>query len=248
MKILITSGGTREYIDDVRVLTNLSSGRLGAVIADEAVKLGHDVVYLHGVGAVMPGAAYNSAIRTIHHPTDKEGREAGDFFSVGVKDTAALMEKMAEWVPRAQAVIHAMAVSDFTFDRENPVKLKSNDAEGFIEYMRANIQRTPKVIQKIKDWNPDVYLVGFKFEVGLAHEELAKIAEKAMEANRADAVLANDKAEMVREGEHIGWLYTRSVDGCWESRYDGKKEIARGILGAVEEWWNDQGGTTGNLG
>jgi len=47
MKILITSGGTREYIDDVRVLTNLSSGRLGAVIADEAVKLGHDVEQRH---------------------------------------------------------------------------------------------------------------------------------------------------------------------------------------------------------
>jgi len=46
MKILITSGGTREYIDDVRVFTNISSGKLGTINANKFKNDGHEVHYI----------------------------------------------------------------------------------------------------------------------------------------------------------------------------------------------------------
>lgn len=57
-RILITSGPTRQYLDPVRYLTNASSGRMGAALADAAVKQGHDVVIISGpVSADYPSAA-----------------------------------------------------------------------------------------------------------------------------------------------------------------------------------------------
>lgn len=47
-RILITSGPTRQYLDPVRYLTNASSGRMGAALAQAALDLGHDVVIVSG--------------------------------------------------------------------------------------------------------------------------------------------------------------------------------------------------------
>ena len=47
-RILITSGPTRQYLDPVRYLTNASSGRMGAGLAEAALDFGHEVVVLSG--------------------------------------------------------------------------------------------------------------------------------------------------------------------------------------------------------
>jgi phosphopantothenoylcysteine decarboxylase/phosphopantothenate--cysteine ligase len=47
-RILITSGPTRQFIDPVRYLTNASSGRMGAALAEAALELGHEVVVVSG--------------------------------------------------------------------------------------------------------------------------------------------------------------------------------------------------------
>jgi phosphopantothenoylcysteine decarboxylase/phosphopantothenate--cysteine ligase len=48
MRILITAGPTREYLDDVRYLSNASSGRMGYALATAALDAGHDVVLVSG--------------------------------------------------------------------------------------------------------------------------------------------------------------------------------------------------------
>ena len=47
-RILITSGPTRQYLDPVRYLTNASSGRMGAALAEAALAAGHEVVVVSG--------------------------------------------------------------------------------------------------------------------------------------------------------------------------------------------------------
>ena len=219
MRVLITSGGTTEYIDDVRVLTNISTGKLGAEIANKFLAGGHDVVYIHGRNAHLPSSFWFS-----DRVTTLDWEE--------VKDTKELMEKMEEWVPDCNVVIHAMAVSDFTFNRENPVKLKSNDADGFMDYMRANIEKTPKVISYIKKWNPKAYLVGFKFEVGASYRELVNLGYESIDKNGCDMVVTNDKEEMIRENCHIAHIVTN--EGVTTSME--KEGIAIEILRQVEEW------------
>lgn len=48
MKILITAGPTREYIDDVRFLSNASSGRMGYSLVTAAIAAGHEVILVTG--------------------------------------------------------------------------------------------------------------------------------------------------------------------------------------------------------
>ena len=45
-RILITAGGTREYIDPVRFISNASSGRMGYALAEAALARGHEVTLI----------------------------------------------------------------------------------------------------------------------------------------------------------------------------------------------------------
>jgi len=104
--------------------------------------------------------------------------------------------------------------------------------EDFDEQHRQSIVKTPKVIQKIKEINPDCVLFGFKFEVGKTHDELLEIAKESMIKSNSDYVLANDKAEMDREGDHIGYLIDREGN---VQRFKSKVKIAIGIADVVEK-------------
>jgi len=217
LNVVITSGGTQEYIDDVRVLSNISSGKLGSEIAGQFIKGGHNVTYVAPKNAVMPRSSHT-----------------GQYAYRPIKDTKSVMEVMEELVPKSDVVVQAMAVSDFTFDLEGAVKLSSGDPEAFIEHMRKTISKTPKVISNFRAWNPQAILVGFKFTVGKRKDELIEIALKLMKDNGLNMVLANDKSEMKRSGARIGTLITEiGMDEPWIDRLRSKEDIARGIYDNV---------------
>jgi len=212
LNVVITSGGTREYIDDVRVLSNISSGRLGAKIANVFIDHGHHVTYVAPKNAIHPNTSDDSLADIIH-----------------VTDTKSVMEKMQDLVPSAHVVIQAMAVSDFTFELEGSVKLSSGDPEAFIEHMRKTIVKTPKIISHFRSWNPKAILVGFKFTVGKSKDELIEIGKKLMHDNELDMVLANDKVQMQTRGDHVGILLMHD----WDARLNNKTEIATSIYDNV---------------
>jgi len=196
-KVLITSGGIREKIDEVRVLTNISTGKLGASIAEHFLDdLEWEVIYVHGKGSVLP-------LETMFH----KGQVLKTY---EVSDTNSLLNTMKELVPNVDLVIHCMAVSDFTFKPLNS-KLKSSSPEDFIESLRERIVKTPKILSMIKDWNPDCKIVSFKFEVAIPHEELIKIAMKSGIDNSCDVVIANDKDEMKKAGSHVAYAVDPKV-------------------------------------
>ena len=57
-RILLTAGPTRAYVDDVRYLTNASSGRMAAALAAAALSRGHEVTIVSGpVQVTYPRAA-----------------------------------------------------------------------------------------------------------------------------------------------------------------------------------------------
>jgi len=199
MKILITAGGTREYIDDIRVLTNISSGKLGAKIATKFMEEKHTVYYLHSIGSAMPTTVVK--IKSLNNIEIHD-----DFIDVPIKGVDHLMKEMKRLIPQVDIVIHSMAVSDFGFDKKENVKLKSNDPQAFIDYMRDTIKVNPKILSNIKEWDPNVVLVSFKFEVGKSLRELIDIAYKSLEDNNCDYVVANDKQEMVKEKKHIAYI------------------------------------------
>jgi phosphopantothenoylcysteine synthetase/decarboxylase len=223
--IMVTSGGTREYIDDVRVVTNISTGALGAKIAEELYRRGAKVHYIHGQNARMPDLEY--------------GISEGTFNSYPIKTCADLYDGMHALIPAfgMDAVIHSAAVSDFTFNRDGEVKLSSEDEEGFIEYMRKTITRNPKIIQEIKGWRPETILIGFKFTVGKTYKELIGIAHASGKKSNCDAVFANDKSMITATRDHIGYLVNISNKINFDTPLEvkGKEHIAAAISEYLEE-------------
>lgn len=88
-----------------------------------------------------------------------------------------------------------------------------------------SLVKTPKIIAKIKQWDPSTCLVGFKLLKGVSEEELIRVASELAEANGCAMVLAND-AEKIGPGRHFGLLIR---DGGVIGRYETKQEIAAGI-------------------
>ena len=58
MKVLITAGPTREKIDDVRYISNYSSGKMGYALADIAFELNYDVTLISGLVNISPKHQY----------------------------------------------------------------------------------------------------------------------------------------------------------------------------------------------
>jgi phosphopantothenoylcysteine decarboxylase/phosphopantothenate--cysteine ligase len=65
MRLLVTAGPTREYLDDVRYLTNASSGRMGYAVAEAARSSGWEVVLISGpVELAAPAGCEFVAVET----------------------------------------------------------------------------------------------------------------------------------------------------------------------------------------
>lgn len=92
-----------------------------------------------------------------------------------------------------------------------------------------SLVKTPKLIGLIKQWNPSVFLVGFKLLKGVSEEELVRVAASLAAENRCDLVLANDLTTITGNG-HRGLLV---CGGAVAGRFETKQEIAAGIAAYV---------------
>lgn len=95
MKILITSGGTTEKIDDVRGITNHSTGYLGKEIAELFLAKGHQVTLV--------------TVKTAVKPEPKENLKITEITNVD-----SLLKSMEPLVKEHDVLIHSMAISDYT--------------------------------------------------------------------------------------------------------------------------------------
>lgn len=226
---MVTSGGTKEYIDDVRVLTNISTGKLGQMIAQEFIKDSSDMLFQEITEtSSMKIVAATPKYKIYYVCPQGAAVPSGNFGSlefIKITDVNSLKTAMEKLVPEMDVVIHSMAVSDFGFKSCN-TKLKSSDPQAFIDSLRDRITMNPKILPMIKQWNPNCILIGFKFEVGSTHEERQILAKKQIDTCGCDAVLTNDKKEMQEKSTHVARMYF--PDNTWTDA-DGKEEIAKMI-------------------
>lgn len=235
MRMLITSGGTRVPIDDVRSVANTSTGAFGAAIVRAALQAGHEVAHLRARDSVDP------AVSSINHLLDEEQQH---------RQLASSSQSWREWRSRYKAhsfvtaieygrqlelllhaehfdiAILAAAVSDF-FAEGQPGKLSSDSGD-----LVLRLKRLPKYIAKVKDWAPSVYLVGFKLLVDASELDLIAAAQAANFATRADATVANDLATL-KAGAHAIHLVRR--DGHEETFTRADDPAAR-LIERVAAW------------
>lgn len=174
MRILITSGGTREPIDDVRYVGNVATGSTGAGLAAEAVRRFHTVFLLSGVGSISP---------------PQWALDTGLLVQRTFTSTKSLLAMADEiCVTGIDAVVASAAVADYTPER-HPGKLSSAATELVVRMVP-----TPKVIDHIRQLVPEATLVAFKLETAVSNEELLARARRTMARAGADYIVANDLA------------------------------------------------------
>lgn len=209
----MTSGSTRGLIDRVRYITNRSTGKLGAALAERALARGARVTYLYGRGSVVPdpGEAEDRLLLREVETVDEVMRAVREILSQRAPD----------------AVIHSMAVLDYEPAEFSDQKVRSGKDEWLIRLVP-----TPKVIATIRQMAPEAILVSFKLEVGESEQDLLEIGRAHQSSTGSDLVLANDLAQIER-GHHLGIL----VDASGEvvARVEGKPAIAEAILDALEQ-------------
>lgn len=186
MRCLVTAGPTFEPLDQVRLLTNRSTGRLGTELARHLANRGHEVTLLRGALASWPASDARRA-----------GVELLEFTTTA--DLRSRFESLAG--PGVNAIFHAAAVSDFAFGR---ILQKQPDGElsavqaGKLDTrggaLWAQLVPTPKLIAGLHDWFPGAWLVGWKFEVeGDRTVALARALAQIREC-RTHACVANGPA------------------------------------------------------
>ncbi len=165
--ILLTAGPTRAFIDDVRYLTNASSGRMAAALAAAALARGHEVTIVSGPVHV----AYPPAARVIP-----------------VVTTAEMLAAALEELPRCDGVIAAAAPCDF-----EPVRKVSGKIPRVGDGLTLELRPTPDVIATLARKAPRrQWFVAFALEPGAD----PKRAFAKIEAKRCDLIVVNDLTAM----------------------------------------------------
>lgn len=184
-KILISSGGTQEPIDDVRVISNKSTGKTAAALADQFIANGFTVTYLAAENAKLP-----------------------TFECEVVKYTTfnSLEEKLRTLLPQDYSTfIHAAAVSDYSVVPSEG-KINSDSDE-----ITLKLKRNPKLIELVKKLNPAIQLVGFKLtsttDEKLINEKITKLFEQA----KCDVIVQNDWST-VKSDKHTFNVFSKNKE------------------------------------
>lgn len=165
MRVLVTAGPTREFIDPVRFISNRSSGKMGYAVAVAARDRGHEVVLVSGPVALPPPAG----IRVIK-----------------VVSAADMLAVVSEQLDACDALVMAAAVADWRPAEVSGQKVKKRDAATELKLVP-----TADILLTLKPRKGDRVFVGFAAETtGMEAEARRKLSDKGL-----DMIVANDVSQ-----------------------------------------------------
>lgn len=180
MHCLVTAGPTYETMDNVRRLTNFSTGRLGAELANHLTEQGLQVTLLLGEQAT--------------HCGERKAQRVEKFTT-----TENLLEQLRALAAQpVAAVFHAAAVSDFAFGKiwqrsasGELVEIKSSKISTRQGTLLAELVPTLKIIAELRALYPNAKLIGWKYEVDGDRASVLAAAEHQLRDCHTDACVAN---------------------------------------------------------
>ena len=210
-KILITAGPTIEQIDPIRAITNQSSGKTGVSLASELISAGAKVTFVYGQGSEKPpkGAKIISVTTSneLHMAVKSELRKEFDI------------------------VIMAAAIADYIPINQSKKKIKSSEPT-----MNIRLKKAPKIIDQIKKYQKNVFLVGFKAETNLTQNQLIRSAKKKLKESSADMIIANDIGSIrYKKNPRNNQVIIVDSTANFVSSWTNKEKIARIIRKQIEE-------------
>ena len=212
--VLVTAGPTLEYIDPIRVITNKSSGKMGAAIAKEALARGAHVTLIYGPGTAIP-------------PKDAK--------QISVETTAEMHKEFVSELrsKKYDVVIATAAPADWKPEKPFQLKVPTRTAQKLV----LKLEPTQKVIKTVKKISPNTLLVPFKAEHNLSDKKLVEKAVELMKEVDADLVAVNDVG---RKGAGFG-VDTNEVYIVDQNQtvthvpLTTKREVAKRLLDVINE-------------
>lgn len=244
--IIVTSGPTNERIDAVMKITNMSTGALGVKIADELLKE-DDLGKLY---YLSPKLAYKPKTKSeklelvqIESALDllnalKDIITNNDIY--GVVHSAAVGDYYGEYAITGEILASLIAKNIYNKELsieelentileviKNPDVITDNTHKisSYQDNLMVKLGLTPKVIKSIKEFNPNIKLIGFKLLDGVSKEELLRVASNLREKNNADYIVANDLSR-VGNGKHYATIINE--EGIYRE-CETKDEIAKSL-------------------
>lgn len=207
MRILITAGGTREYIDPVRFISNASSGRMGYELARAALKAGHDVTLITTV--------------------DRKTTFINQAKIVKVERASEMFEAVKKHFINIDCLIMAAAVADYTPIKESKTKIKKNEKQLIIRLKpTTDILKWAGKHKNVKGKKRIV--VGFALE----DKDLLGNAEKKLIKKNLDMIVANTPSAI---GNEKSTVYIKTTDIDWKTiENKSKYTLAQQIIKLLE--------------
>jgi len=158
---------------------------------------------------------------TLVHNYDGEVRYADER---GVESAGEMIDAALEEVrDGCDIFVSAAAISDYTVDAAES-KIESG------QDLVLEMEKVPKLLDKVREAVPDAFIVGFKAETGLDREALVEEARGVMRRADLDLMVANDASVMGDDETEV-----EVVTEDWSETASGsKRDVAGSILDAVE--------------
>jgi phosphopantothenoylcysteine decarboxylase/phosphopantothenate--cysteine ligase len=207
---LITAGGTREYIDPVRFISNASSGKMGYALARAAKAAGHNV--------------------TLISASDLQPAAGIEF--VAVESAADMFNAVKKFFPRCDCLIMTAAVADYTPAKPCHVKIKKSGRQ-----LTLKLKPTADIIkwaagrkrERRATSDEPRFVVGFALE----DKRLRANAEKKLACKNLDMIIANEPQSI---GSEKTAVHIKAVNGKWVKIPSASKaQIARRIIELIDK-------------
>ncbi len=202
--VVVSAGGTREYLDPVRFIGNRSSGLQGYALARTAVARGAEVT-LVAANVALPDPAGVKVVR--------------------VETTAQLREEVLAASAAADAVVMAAAPADFRPVRSETTKIKKSDDGGAPDIA---LVQNPDILAELSAQRPrpGIVVVGFAAETGDESGSVMDHARAKLARKGCDLLVVNDVGGGKVFGETDNEAVVLGADG-------GSTPVPRGTKSAL---------------
>jgi phosphopantothenoylcysteine synthetase/decarboxylase len=180
MRIIVTCGPSYEPIDEVRRITNFSTGELGVLLANRLAGDGHDVFCLRGIHATYPGSV--------------EGARLVPF---GTNDDLLRELRRLSGAGDIGALFHVSALADYRVRRVTNERGERCDSPKIASRggaLTIDLEPATKIISHLRPMFPRSLIVGWKYELAGTREEAFARAWKQLRENACDACVLNGRA------------------------------------------------------
>lgn len=175
MNVVITAGPSSEPIDQVRLITNRSTGELGVILAEAFWRREHQVTLFLG------------RLSQFRHPQ-------ASYFDRN-EDLQRMLREIKE-SNSVNVVLHAAALADFqvTAVRAGDDDVGQKKIGSELQMLSLHLTPKPKVIAELRAYFPNAFIVGWKLELEGSRDDLIREGTRQLEKNRTDACVINGPA------------------------------------------------------